>query len=407
MTINKEFSPISLALVYHSEKEQLALLLQDIKQQTFLEVIKEILLIQTPLLEKQYCQKTKEIAISFKKELPLIFLTAPKNHLGSARKQLVEEASSEWIAWTDSDCRLKKDWLETLVKNVKHRTQMNDEKLKKSFKKMNQSLMRGKSSTEIFNFCYKNTLEAKEVVAVGGPNRLPENRLWKKLLNLSLESPIGHGGSPQAFIPDKGILVSHIPTTNGLFLKSAILRAGNFSPQMKSKGEDLELGKRLRKEGELILYPQPLVINNYASSYLQSLKRLFGFGFVQNNNKSFRFYTSLFFLPLFIISCFFMGVFYLMNLAYFLSYPLSLSSDSQWIMGIRLGLQSSSLFLSFYFSTLLGYSVDLCSKKKNLRPLLLIFFWLMQHLSYSAGVWRGFLFGVFKKQQALRKINKV
>ena len=72
MKKSQEFNEITVALVCHNEKEQLEFILQDIKNQSFLKYIKEVLVLQTPHFKEEYCKKTREIAESFKKELPLI-----------------------------------------------------------------------------------------------------------------------------------------------------------------------------------------------------------------------------------------------------------------------------------------------------------------------------------------------
>ena len=400
MKTKQEFDKITVALICFEEKEQLALILEDLKKQSFLKSIKEVLLLQNAHPKRGLCQKTKEIAESFKKELPLVFLSSKENHLGLARAQLIKKAHSEWVAFTDSDCRLPENWLESLVENAKS--------IKLITTKSN-SLNKG------FN--------RKKVVAIGGPNRLPENKFWKKMTNLSLDFPIGHGFSPQAWISSKVVSVSHIPTTNGLFLKSAVLKAGNFSSSFAYVGEDFEMGKRLKnQEGELLLFPKPLVINNYAFSYLKSLKRLFTFGLVQNKNKGLLFYLSLFFFPLFVGS--FIGVFtgVLKLLLSSSSTPIiALSSikelkpivsfltfqKSEFILLNPLSIQTfyvvflfvSFTFLFCYFLLLLVYSFKACIKIKKLSPLILIFFWMLQHISYSSGVCLGFALKLINLKQ--------
>lgn len=396
MKKSQEFNKITVALVCHNEKEQLGLILQDIKNQSFLKHIKEVLVLQTPHFKEEHCKKTREIAESFKKKLPLIFMSSKKNHLGLARHKIIERAESKWVAFTDSDCRLKEDWLESFVKNVQERKHLNEKKIKKSVKKATQLSKQKKTLTKIFY--YKKPLKPKKIIAVGGPNRLPEDKFWKKMLNLSLDFAIGHGFSPQAWMPDQAASVSHIPTTNGLFLKSAVLKAGGFSSHFPYVGEDLEMGKRLKKQGELLLLPKPLVINNYAFSYLESLKRLFTFGLAQNKNKGLLFYLSLLFFPLFIGGIFFLSFFWLANSAPLLSsYSIFNSPSAPSAKALELSLPliffagGAFFFFSFYFLILLVYSLKACIKVRSLSPLTLIFFWTLQHLAYTSGAVGGFL----------------
>ena len=180
------------------------------------------------------------------------------------------------------------------------------------------------------------------------------------MVNLSLSHPLGHGWSPQAWKVSQKQNVSHIPTTNGLFLKPAISAVGNFSEKYQFVGEDLDLGLRLKNKGQLILFPSPTVINNYADSYFESLKRLFVFGKIRSKYKNFTSYISFLFFPSML--CFLiLGVFQ----KYFLLFP----------------------FLYFLILLFAGFFVSF--KSKTIFALLLPLFWFPQHLFYSLGTFMG------------------
>ena len=307
-------SKITVALVCYQEKESLKYVLEDIKKQSLFDQIGEVLLFQNGA-----CTKTRETAESFLKQLPLKILSNSKNNLGLARSELVKQAQYEWIAWTDCDCRLPTDWLKSLISNWDNSQQEN-------------------------------------LAGVGGPNRLPEKQLWQKATNLSFNFAIGHGWSAQTWIPKQAVKTYHIPTTNGLFLKKAILEAGNFSPALPFVGEDLDLGRNIKKQGEMLLFPMPIVINNYAETYRDNLKRFFIFGIAQAQRKSKLFYLSMPFFP-FMLSCtllsFFWGVFLLAPI--------------------------------FYFIFLFFYSLFAFLKTHKKISFILPIFWLGQHSSYSLG----------------------
>ena len=328
------FNEITLALVCYQEKNQLADILNDIKQQTAFHQIKEVLLFQNGS-----CHLTRQVAESFLQVLPLRIFSSSENHLGRARAFLSREARSELIAWTDSDCRLPKTWLSDLLSRFK-------------------------------------SLKGEKVVAVGGPNRLPEDSLWQKALNLSLSHPLGHGYSPQAWQVSQKTRVSHIPTTNGLFLKKAVLQAGNFSEKFWFSGEDLDLGLRMNQLGDLFLFPTPLVINHYASSYFESLKRLFIFGKSRGRSKDWILYVCLLFLPI-MAFCLALG---LTLQAYFLLVP----------AGYALLLLTSSLWIFF-------------QKKGQWLSFVLPCFWSLQHVFYSAGVLFGQVENFFSSKELGRR----
>ena len=313
-------SKITVALVCYKEKERLRFILKDLKQQTAFNQIGEVLLFQNGT-----CERTRKTAQSFLTQLPLKILSNPNNNLGFARSEIVKQSKQAWIAWTDSDCRLPANWLEKLI----------------------------------FQWDKNNHTD---LTAIGGPNRLPGKHFWQKATNLSFDFLIGHGRSPQAWIPKQAKKTSHIPTTNGLFLKQAILRAGNFSSNHPLVGEDLDLGSHLKKQGQMFLYPNPIVINNYANTYFESLKRLFVFGKAQAKKKSLLFYLSMPFVP-FMLFCFTFSFFW----NFFLLAPIS------------------------YLLLLLFYSFFAFLKTQQKIAFVLPAFWLGQHISYSLGGTVAFL----------------
>lgn len=309
-----------MGLICYREREQISLTLQSLVEQTAFHQISEVLLVQNG-----NCEQTLTSAKEFLKKLPLVILSHPVNHIGKARAMIVNQASEPLIAFTDGDCIVPPNWLEMLLTRWSH-------------------------------------CAALSPAGVGGPNRLPENQLWKKLMNLSVSHFIGHGWSPQAWKPKTRVSVSHIPTTNALFSSQKIKQAGNFSIKCHPVGEDLELGLRLKTLGPLYLFPEPVVINNYASSYFMNLKRLFRFGQVQWKNKTFLLAFSGLFIPgfcLFLI----MGFYRLL----------------WWLP------------LAGYFSFLMIAAGQVLIKSRTPWALSLPFFWFLQHSSYSLGVISGSL----------------
>ena len=329
----KTQNKVTVALVCHKEKEKLKLVLENLKKQSAFNKISEVLVFQNG-----NCQHTRNTAESFLKILPLKILSSPANNLGLARANLVNHAQGDLIAFTDSDCRLPTSWLEDLLSHWQKESGNN-------------------------------------VVALGGPHLLPQEKTWQKTLNLSLSHPLGHGFSPQAWRVLKKTEVSHIPTTNGLFLREAILVAGNFSPLYPVAGEDLDLGLRLQSQGKLILYPHPVVINHYAETYVQNLKRLFIFGSLKNRHINLQFFLSFLFFPLF-------------------------------ITGFILALSQTAFLIVFlcYFVLLLLSGLAVGSKNKQSLKLcwLLPLFWFLQHLFYSAGTFSGTIWWTLKKGMALK-----
>ncbi len=328
---------VTVGLVIYKEKEELQSVLSDLKNQNAYQSIGEVLIVQN-----SNCEQTFNVAQSFLNQLPLKIFTNQPNNIGQSRSLIVKKSQYPLIAFTDGDCRLPKNWLKNLL-----------------------------------NHWQSHLLEHK--VALAGPNRLPENDWWQKMVNLSLSLPIGHAWSPQSWIPPHPVPTYHIPTTNGLFLREHILKAGNFSKSNHNNvGEDLDLGLRLKKFGTLYLLPTPIVENNYATSYFETLKRLFQFGQARTKYKNLLSFLTLLFLPLLLTTCI---------LSHF--EPLFLIGPTLYLFILFLG----SVYVYF--------------KHKNPFSFLLSFFWFVQHFSYSLGALFHLLqrFFSYKKRINSQKIT--
>ena len=165
------------------------------------------------------------------------------NNIGSGRALGVQQCQGKFIAFTDPDCSLKPDWLEGLLRQWQ-----------------------------------KHAPTLKKLGGVGSGNRLPQNTKFSRSINIMLDSFWGHGLSPQAWIPSQATNVAHLATTNALFLRSAVVTAGNFSEHFPTVCEDVDLGLRLRnKNYELLLTPTPIVENRSAHNWTQWFTRMFKF----------------------------------------------------------------------------------------------------------------------------------
>ncbi len=333
---------ITAGLICHREGRSLAGILQDLKSQSAPALLGEVLIAQTGS-----DPETLKTAMAFSGRLPLKIFPHLENNLGAARALIVSKAKHPLIAWTDSDCRLPPFWLETLL-----------------------------SLWQAHDF----EPPLRPLAGVGGPNRLPEDFFWQKMWNLSLSHPLGHGWSPQAWIPKKGAEVSHIPTTNGLFSREKILAAGSFSPKNPRRGEDLALGPPLRKTGRLLLFPRPLVINSHSQSYWGALKRLFLFGRARRREKGPLFYSALLFFSLSAAGALAAAA----ELA--LNFAAAPGGGFVWLHKASRAILSACLL---YPALLLAFGFAAALREKNPRGLALPAFWAAQHLAYSLGAFCG------------------
>ncbi len=282
------------------------------------------------------------------------FLKNTKNNLGLARALAVTNCASELIAFVDSDCVLPKKWAESL-----------------------------------WLVYFKEQKNRQNLAGVCGPNRPPSEGSWNVAISLAQESFLGHGFSAQAWRPQRAVEVSHLPTTNALFLKSAILQVGNFSSLQDSVGEDLELGIRLLENGyQMILSPTPAVTNGDYRSLSEWCNRMIRFGKVNaqlcHANKK-------------------INVAVLMSLsllmAFFCLAILVILSARHSIFIISLTLIAALYIAANFFEAL---RVSHQQKKIALTPK--VFFVLIAtHISYGVGALRACLAGALKLIESRRK----
>lgn len=179
--------------------------------------------------------------------VPMKIFINSANHLGRARRLAVDHSSCQLIAFTDGDCEIPEGWL----KEMTHHFQQLQEIIPK-------------------------------LAGVAAPNRLPETSSMGIGINLMLSSPLGHGNSPQASSHLQPQSVDHLPTTNAIFHRDSLIQVGNFSQQLVSCCEDVEIGLRLINSGfHLYLMSSPVVINHCAHSWRDWCQRLFRFGYYQ------------------------------------------------------------------------------------------------------------------------------
>ena len=316
---------VSVGIVCYREGKKLSRVLESLRAQTRFSCIREVLLVHNGS-----CQSTLKAAKTFLNILPLSIIKNSVNSIGKARSLIVEKSCCPLVAFIDGDCIAPENWLERLLLNW-------------------------------------NSCQGENIVGIGGPNRLPERFFWQKAVNLSLSHPLGHGWSPQAWIPPHKVSVKHIPTTNGLFLKNKIKTTGNFSHKIKRVGEDVDLGLRLSEQGFLYLFPQPVVLNEYAVSYVQALQRLFKFGTARHRHRNLLGLLVVIFFPVFIL---------------FL------------IFGIRELFFLLPVCLYFVYLFFSGFQIAFLKKQTSSLTfaLLLPVFWFLQHCAYSLGAFLGILF---------------
>ena len=333
---------VSILICAYNEEDHIAGLLVSLANQTDIKNVKEILLADNDSTDATI---QKAVAIAMDYHLPITILSLKENNIGRARRLLVEKASSDWIVFVDADCRVQPNWLQSLRYN--------------------------------FLSCTKTN---SSVVGVGGPNRMPAKNLFQKTINKNLQSSLLHGFSAQSYsTKGKAKVVDHLPTTNAMLLRSAVLNAGNFADRFSRFGEDLDLGLRISSSGgQLVMYDQPVVENNCAENLKDWLFRMWRFGNAQAMVFGRRggFITgflvlsslvlmTLIFQPRFL---FLTVVFYLVAVTFMARSPFPLGS--RWPLGFAMALGVWSLTPISYFAGFLTSLVFRIFQWNPLNPII-------------------------------------
>ncbi|HRO67335.1 MAG TPA: glycosyltransferase, partial [Pseudobdellovibrionaceae bacterium] len=154
-------------------------------------------------------------------EFSLRLFPLRRNHMANARNLVLKEAKTDWIYFTDADCRLEERGFSALMEALRD----------------NQNL--------------------EKLAAIGGGNRPPAG---SSFVSIGLEEMSrnywGHFGSIQASPPKRKKQVELLSTCNFLLRKQTALRVQGFDSRYRRAGEDLSLSHRLRRHGyELMAIP--------------------------------------------------------------------------------------------------------------------------------------------------------
>lgn len=242
--LRSDTKPVSLVVITYDEGPELLDLFRDLFAELPAHRPAEVIVVHNGGANKTLQLVHQACSLS---PVPFHIELAHKNNLGFSRSLGVAKAIHPWVAFVDGDCRVFPGWLKDLADNLKI----------------------------LIN-------EDPATGGVGGPNRLDPVAPLGQTLNLLLESPLGHGGSPQGQQVLAAKMADHLATTNALFVREVILKAGNFSADFPRTCEDVDLGLRINQSGRhLYLLPHPQVINQSALSWKQWSSRMIRFGQAQ------------------------------------------------------------------------------------------------------------------------------
>jgi cellulose synthase/poly-beta-1,6-N-acetylglucosamine synthase-like glycosyltransferase len=176
---------------------------------------------------------------SLVQKYPVRFVKDEGGSIAHSRNVGVQAAQGEFIAFTDSDCVVKRNWLHSLYEEIQSRN---------------------------------------DVIAVGGPNLVSDSDLpFSKVIGHMQETYLGSGGSPQSYAMNEPRYVYSIPNCNAMYRKKVFLEE-SFDSEL-NVGEDCELNFRLRKRGYSFLYfPNAIVWHCRPQNLKKFCSKMFSYG---------------------------------------------------------------------------------------------------------------------------------
>lgn len=160
-----------------------------------------------------------------------------------ARNLAVKNTDAEFIAFTDSDCIVDKNWLKELLKGLK---------------------------------------EYPDVLSCGGIQKLPQDAAkFEEKVFLFMKKVGFISGYMQRIKSDEIRQVNHNPSCNVMYKRDVFLKEGGFLEGLWP-GEDVEFDFRLKKKGyKLVFNPRALVYHYRPKNLKAFLKMMHRYGWAQ------------------------------------------------------------------------------------------------------------------------------
>jgi len=172
------------------------------------------------------------------RKFPVKVLFQDYGACGAARQIGLENASGEYVAFTDADCRPAKNWLRNLVAK--------------------------------FN---------KGIVGVGGGIKNVGEGFWTRSINLAQSTFIGGGSSIQTRLFKEKRFVRSISACNSMYRKGDLEEVGGFNIHL-SGADEAELNQRLTrlKKSKLLYVPSALVVHDHGRGLKEFAKNMYHYG---------------------------------------------------------------------------------------------------------------------------------
>jgi cellulose synthase/poly-beta-1,6-N-acetylglucosamine synthase-like glycosyltransferase len=233
---------VTVGIVARNEEEYLARTLESLVDQDFPPDEYEVLVVDGDSQDH-----TREVARRVLEESGLQHSVYNEKDYGSsglcfARNLVIDNSDAEarYIAYTDADCILARDWLRTLYQAVES--------------------------------------SGGDVAGAGGPRLIAPTPSKKELvINAFITSLVASGGNP-AFSQRKVAYLESIPNYNAIYKKEIISKFRYDESLVIS--DDHELNYRLHQAGYLFQYlPEARVYHRETDSVVQFTRNMFRYGF--------------------------------------------------------------------------------------------------------------------------------
>ncbi len=233
---------VTVGIVARNEEEYLARTLESLVDQNFPPVEYEILVV-----DGNSQDQTREVARQVLQSSGLQYAVYNEKDYGSsglcfARNLVIDNSDPEsrYIAYTDADCIVAPDWLETLYQAVED--------------------------------------SGEEVAGAGGPRLIaPTDNRKELVINAFITSLVASGGNP-AFSQRGVAYLESIPNYNAIYKKEVIKKFRYDESLVIS--DDHEINYRLHQAGYLFKYvPEAHVYHRETDSVAQFTENMFRYGF--------------------------------------------------------------------------------------------------------------------------------
>lgn len=324
---------ITVGIIARNEEKYISNSLKSLFKQTFDHSLFEIIVV-----DGNSKDRTREVAEEVLKSTDINYKILNEKDFGFyghcfARNLVIDNSSpdAKYIAYTDADCIVDKDWLKTLYENIED--------------------------------------TGDEIAGAGGPRLIaPTDNKKELIINNFLTSTIASGGNP-AFAQRNIKYLKSIPNYNAIYKKDVITKYRYDDSLIMS--DDTELNLRLGLAGYKFLYVKDAkVYHSETDSIIQLAKNMVRYGVnIANAIKKLRLFKIKVFLTLLLL-------FYLIFLI-----PAYLAWG--WIVLIPLGLYIVYAVLVFF---------EILFKTRSIYSLMVFLLVPVQHICYAYGVIYNFLF---------------